>query len=313
VGTIVLTLLRHGCPTQAIVAACGLDERTVAAWLPRAGQHGQRVHQPLVQPGEVERPPVQADALWATRVGRRVGMALALAGPCRLWLGGVSSPQRNRGLLTTLVQLIRACGHSWAILVGVDGLASSVTAVRRVCRQPVRTGHRGRPRLVEAPGVLLGQLGKRSVQRRVVRIERRVVRAPEAAIAAGLAATHSGTGINTADIERLNATCRASLAPLVRRGRAIAHTEAVLTAGMWLVGCAYNLCWLHASLRVRAPEGARWKWPERTPAMAAGLTNHRWTRLELMRDQVPLPAWGAPKRRGRPPKRALQPAMAVAA
>jgi hypothetical protein len=59
--------------------------------------------------------------------------------------------------------------------------------------------------------------------------------------------------------------------------------------------------------------GAPWKWQERTPAMAAGLTNHRWTMLELMRYQVPLAAWVAPKRRGRPPKRALQPAMTVAA
>jgi transposase-like protein len=47
--TTVLTLLSHGCPTQVIVAAFGLDERTVAAWLTRAGQHCQRVHQHLVQ------------------------------------------------------------------------------------------------------------------------------------------------------------------------------------------------------------------------------------------------------------------------
>ena len=93
----------------------------------------------------------------------------------------------------------------------------------------------------------------------------------------------------------------------------MAHTEAVLTAGMWLVGCAYNFCRLHESLRVAAPAGACWKWQERTPAMAAGLTNHRWTMPELMRYQVPLPAWVAPKRRGRPPKRAPQPAIAVAA
>jgi hypothetical protein len=92
--------------------------------------------------------------------------------------------------------------------------------------------------LVAEPGLLLGQVVKRDVQRRVVSVERRVVRGTEAAISARLAATHSGTGINTADIERLNATFRASLAPLVRRGRAIAHTEAALTAGMWLVGCA---------------------------------------------------------------------------
>ncbi len=42
--TLVLTLLCHGCPVQAIIAAFGLDERTVAAWQERAGQHCQRVH-----------------------------------------------------------------------------------------------------------------------------------------------------------------------------------------------------------------------------------------------------------------------------
>ena len=45
--TIVLTLLCHGCPIQAIVAAFGLDERTVAAWLARAGQHCRQLHQHL--------------------------------------------------------------------------------------------------------------------------------------------------------------------------------------------------------------------------------------------------------------------------
>ena len=32
VPVVVLTLLAHGCPVQAIVAAFGLDERTVARW-----------------------------------------------------------------------------------------------------------------------------------------------------------------------------------------------------------------------------------------------------------------------------------------
>jgi hypothetical protein len=30
--TLVLTWLTHGCPLQALVAAFGFDERTVAAW-----------------------------------------------------------------------------------------------------------------------------------------------------------------------------------------------------------------------------------------------------------------------------------------
>ena len=37
--TIVITLLCHGCPVQAVVAAFGLDERTVADWRDRAGRH----------------------------------------------------------------------------------------------------------------------------------------------------------------------------------------------------------------------------------------------------------------------------------
>jgi hypothetical protein len=156
-------------------------------------------------------------------------------------------------------------------------------------------------------GFLLGPWGnvKQYAQRHVVGVVHRVVCGTPAAITAALVTTRSGTVINTAFIERLNGTFRQHLAPLVRRGRALARTTTALTAGMYLVGCAYNLCWCHASLRLAAPLGAPTKWVERTPAMAAGLTDHRWTVAELLHYQVPLPAWRAPKRRGRPPKPSL--------
>jgi hypothetical protein len=86
--------------------------------------------------------------------------------------------------------------------------------------------------------LLWGQVGKRYSPRRVGSVERRVVRGTAEAIAAVLAATGRGTGLNTADRERLNATVRAALAPLVRRGRAMAQTETMRTAGMSRVGCA---------------------------------------------------------------------------
>ena len=104
-----------------------------------------------------------------------------------------------------------------ALLVCVDGLASYVTACLRVFRHPVRTG-RGRPRLVRERGLLLGQMVKRYARRRVVSVERRVIRGTDEAIGAVLDTTKSGSGINTAFSERLKATFRASLAPLVRRG-----------------------------------------------------------------------------------------------
>ena len=310
--TVVLTLLCHGCPLQAIVAAFGFDECTVAQWQARAGEHCQEVHEHLVQQGQVDLGHVQADELWVKMVGQRMWMAMALAVPARLWLGGVISPHRDRALITALVEKVRACARSLAILVCVDGLASYVTVFLRVFRYPVRTGRRGRPRLVTEPGLLSGQVIKRYARRRVVKVVHRVVRGTAAALALVLKAT-GGTVINTAYIERLNATFRSALAPLVRRGRALAHTETRLTAGMYLVGCAYNFCWTHDSLRLAAPENAPRKWQERTPAMTAGLTDHRWTLRELLLLKVPLPPWVASKRRGHPPKLKPQPEMAMAA
>ncbi len=58
-----------------------------------------------------------------------------------------------------------------------------------------------------------------------------------------------------------------------------------MESGMWLVGCAYHVCWVHESLRMRAIGGR--KWLERTPAMAAGLTDYVWTLEEVLRSPVP--------------------------
>jgi hypothetical protein len=321
--TCVVTLLCHGCPIQAIVAAFGFDERTVARWFAASGSHCQEVHEHLVEQGKVDLKHVQADEMWVKLWGRRVWMAMAIAVPTRLWLGGVISVRRDLTLIMSLVQMVRQCGQSLAILVCVDGLASYVTAFLRVFRHSVRTGRRGRPRLVVEGGLLLGQVVKRYAQGRVVAVSQRAVRGSLVrgvglrgigeAIGAVLVATGTGKGINTAYIERLNATFRGALAVLVRRGRAIAHKDVTLTLGMYVVGCAYNFCWYHQSLRLAAAEGSGPKWQQRTPAMAAGLTDHRWTMSELLHYQIPLKAWVAPKRRGRPPKLVTEQVMAVAA
>lgn len=305
VFTVVIALLTHGCPVQAIVAAFGLDERTVARWQEKAGQHCQQVHQAVVQQGRVDLGHVQADELWVKLAGRKVWMALAMAVPSRLWLGGAISEHRDLVLITTLVEGVRACAACLGILVCVDGLASYVTAFLRVFRDPVHTGKVGRPRLRLAEGLLLGQVIKRYTKRRVSEVTRRVAHGSAEVIAATLARVGGGNDINTAYIERLNGTFRERLAVLVRRGRAIAHKPRVVESAMYLVGSAYNFCWHHESLRLLAPEGADHKWQERTPAMAAGLTDHRWSLSELLHYKVALPPWVPPKRRGRPPKQAV--------
>ena len=66
----------------------------------------------------------------------------------------------------------------------------------------------------------------------------------------GLLRRSQGGGvINTAYIERSNATFRQRLAPLARRTRCPAQQRPegprTLTMGMYLVGCLYNLCDVH--------------------------------------------------------------------
>jgi len=296
--TVVLTLLTHGCPLQAIVAAYDLDERTVADWQQRAGAHALRFHQLHVQQGQVDAQHVQADELYVKMVGRKLWLAMALAVPSRLWLGGILSPRRDQTLIDTLVGMVRSCVKSLAILVCVDGLASYVGAFVRGFRHKIQ-GPTGRPRLVTEAGLLIGQVLKRYSGKRLVETVRRVVRGCAEAIQAVLRRTQTGHQINTSYIERLNATFRANLQGLVRRGRALLHEPGRMQAGISLLGCVYNFCWAHDSLRERAPLACGKKWVSRTPAQAAGLTDRHWSVRQLLEKRLPPATWKAPRKKCR--------------
>ena len=299
----VVTLLAHGCPVQAVVAAFGLDERTVARYQAAAGAQCRRVHAHVVEAGRVALGQVQADELRVRLVGGVGWVATASTVTSRLWLGGVVRVHRAKPLVRRLLERVRACGAIAAVLRCVDGLASYVSQARVAFRDPQRTGRAGRPRLVLPDGVCIAQVVKQYARRRVVGVARRVARGATEAVQARLAASQAQPAalINTAYVERLNATFRARLAPLVRRTRAAARQAATIEAGMWLVGTCYNFCWAHRSLRQRRgptdPPGGRWV--ARTPAQAAGLTDHRWSLHELLAFPVPPPPVA---RRGRRPR-----------
>jgi transposase-like protein/IS1 family transposase len=292
---LVVTLLAHGCPVQAIVAAFGLDERTVADWWTRSGRQGQAVHEYLVeQPRELGQ--VQADEIRVKKQGGIVWMAMAMMVKTRLWLGGDVSEHRDRALIRQLIERVRRCAAHRPLLVCTDGLRAYIRAIRETFRAPVHTGKSGRPQLRPWRNVLIAQVVKRYEQRRVVETERRIIAGTPRRVET-LRRRSQGDGvINTAYMERLNATFREHLAPLARRCRALARQTLRLHEGMFLVGTVYNFCTPHTSLD-RAQE--------MTPAMAAGITDHCWTMQELLSFHVPLPRWAPPRKRGRP-SRALQ-------
>lgn len=89
--TRMVTLLGHGCPAQAIVAAFELDERTVADWQHRAGEHCRAVHEQAVGQSHLDLGQAQADKIRVKAQRGVVWMALAIMVSTRLWLGGMVS------------------------------------------------------------------------------------------------------------------------------------------------------------------------------------------------------------------------------
>jgi hypothetical protein len=142
----------------------------------------------------------------------------------------------------------------------------------------------------------MAQVVKRYARRRVGATDRRMIAGTPARVETRRRRAPGDGGIKTAYLERWHATFRECRAPLARRCRALARHSLTWHAGMGLVGTVSHVCTPHTS----------WSHTLQTPpAMAAGSTDHGWTRHERWSFHVPLPRWGPPKQRGRP-ARALQ-------
>jgi len=296
--TQVITLIAFGCPLQAIVVAFHLDERTVMEWQRRAGQHCQWVHEQVVeQPRDLEQ--VQADEIRVKAQRKILWLAMALQVRTRLWLGAAISPQRNEALLQALFGHVRACALARPLLVVTDGLKTYIQVIRDSFRSGLPGKGRGRPHLIAWPDILIGQVVKQYQGRRVAGVVRRIIQGSVAQVQALIRLSRGGTQLNTAFIERLNATFRSRLSSLTRRSRALLRQPETLTPLVYLLGCVYNLCSYHESLRLKLWIGERhYRWVQRTPAIAAGLTDHGWSVKELLSYRFPPPVW-MPAHRGR--------------
>ena len=305
----VVKLLAFGCPVQAIVHAMGLDERTVRAWWLKSGEQSEYVHDALIGSSQLDLQHVQADEIKVKTCGGTIWMALAMMVATRLWLGGVVSPKRDAALIEQLVAKIRQVALCRDLLLAVDGLVSYVKAFQNAFRSPLRTGKVGRPRLIAWDGIQIVQVVKQHSPK-PFKIIRRIVQGQEQTVQALLQRSQGGGVINTAYIERLNATFRQRISSLTRRSRQAARQSLTLHASMYLVGTVYNFCVPHHSLRLPIwLSPTRRHWVQRTPAMATGLTDHIWTIEELMSFKVPPSPYVPPKRRGRPPKNRLREAI----
>ena len=100
-----------------------------------------------------------------------------------------------------------------------------------------------------------------------------------------------GSPINTAYVGRDNLTSRQSNGRLVRKTLSHSRRKDYLQHHIDFEDAIYNFVRPHSALRLRLrrPAAHGRRWTHRTPAMAAGLTDHIWSLEELL-DYCPPPS-----------------------
>jgi len=148
--------------------------------------------------------------------------------------------------------------------------------------QPRRKGKRGRrpaPRKRPPKGLNYATVHKTRENNRVVAVDRRVIYGTLTAVMAALAASLVSDAVNTVFVERQNGTDRNRNARKVRKTYCFSKDWQVHEAVTYFTLYSYNFCWPVRTLR----QGGRRKgYQQRTPAMAAGLTDHVWSLREWL-------------------------------
>ncbi len=290
-----------------------VDPNTVLQWLVDAAEQLRAFSQHFLHDVRVQQ--VQLDELCALlsavkdgtvseaeaieRLERSPQWVWVAMDPESQWLLAIDVGHRTLAMAQRVVhQVVQVLAPDCAPLFLTDGFREYMTALlthygqwvqppRRQSKGPMPT-----PRWMPLPGLLYAQVVKTVRRRRLVAVQHRVVFGTLDAVNQVLAPL--GWHINTAFVERIHLTIRQHVAAVGRRVSTLCKGEDGLRQQLAVFHCYYNFCLPHASVRLPLPQpepthssGSATQWQPRTPAMAAGLTDHVWTLREVLRFRVP--------------------------
>jgi IS1 family transposase len=284
----VLSTLAEGLDAQAAARVFGHREAPIRRWLGCAGRPASHRHAQLFQ--ELALPHVQLDEI-RTRLRQRCQV---------LWLWLVIDP------VTKIVPVLhlgpRTQESAHAVVHGrrtvlAPGCVPVITSAGLRQYFYAVTAHFGwwrqgsRCRVWQvAPALVYGQVQKVYRRRRLVRVRHRMLCGTRKRLQTTLQGLGRSGRLTTAFIERLNLTARHGVAALSRRTWATAQTAPGLLLQVEWWRLYYHLVRPHSGLQVALPhpqprEGRRvpQRYRVRTPAMAAGVTLHRWHVVEVLR------------------------------
>jgi len=137
---------------------------------------------------------------------------------------------------------------------------------------------------VPPPDLKYGQVVKYREGGEVADVKKRVVFGDEEEVLNALKL--DGNSINTSYIERNNLTVRNGVSRLIRKTIDFSKCLNPLIMHLCLFFAWFNLVKPHDTLKIEIADGRR-RWKQRTPVMAANLTDHVWTLEELFRFKPP--------------------------
>lgn len=304
--------LAEGNSLRATGRIVQIDKDTAADWLDRAAQQCRRVMLYLWRDLPITE--CQLDELWSFVHTKEQNLAMAVQaaasyGDAWIWIAFapvwrvvvafVVGP-RTQEQADLLLRRVRQVSAPTIPFFTSDQFAEYPPALLAAYGQwmrPARKGNRGRypePRLVPPPDLVYAQVVKQRERGRVVAVSRKLVFGADPQLVAALSASSASTTINTSFVERTNLTLRQHNRRLTRKTNGFSKELPWLEKQLWLMLAYYHLVLPHASLRQplaqREPtrgDGSARRWEPRTPAMAAGMTDHVWSMEELLGYRVP--------------------------
>jgi IS1 family transposase len=136
------------------------------------------------------------------------------------------------------------------------------------------------PRMAAPPSLCYAAVHKVRRLGRVVEVVIRLVFGTAALPAAALSASAVSRAVNVSFLERQHLTDRHRNARKRRRTYCFSKSWVAHEAATYFSLDSYNFGWPVRTLHVRSADGT---WQRRTPAMAAGLTDHVWSLAEWLR------------------------------
>jgi len=285
----VLLAVNLGLSLADVQQLFGHSDATLRLWLTRAGRHAEKVHAHFFR--HLHLGHLQFDELYTTLRDKAHAVWVWVAfDPQTKLIPALQIGPRTQDLAHALVHAVTQVLAPGCVPVCTsDGLNLYFYALTAHFGQWLTDPATGKPKWQVALALLYGQVIKAYRRRKLFKVERRMQFGQLNELQAALQRLGFTGSINTAFVERINLTLRQGLAALTRRSWATAQLTPELEAHLEWWRAWYHFCRPHQGLRLkletpRARKGRQTPrlYQPRTPAMAAGLSDHVWRVEELL-------------------------------